>query len=225
VFSHTAYNFPGLIAVCEKLARQAIVKAGGRIEKDAAGEETFVIPVLPPRPSPLELSWAPGPIAGSLFSEEEKARITVSSLPEGVKEAVEKVAPGWKVRDCGVEMSPGLRSEWRGKKDVLVTHPLDQQTGCTLSRKVSLPAGKKSALNLLVGHDPQGDWDLVVKADGKEVLRKPVSRATARDGWLEVAVDLSAEAGGSIELEIVNQPSGWAYEAGYWARIEVETEK
>jgi len=41
-FSHTPYNFPMLIEVSKKLVRQAVERAGGRIEK-AGGEEVFVI--------------------------------------------------------------------------------------------------------------------------------------------------------------------------------------
>ncbi len=80
VFSYTAYNFPGLIAVCDKLARQALVRAGGRVEK-RRGEEIFVIPVKPPTPSQFEDIKNPGPVAGSLFTEEEKARIRVQDPP------------------------------------------------------------------------------------------------------------------------------------------------
>jgi hypothetical protein len=76
-FSHTAYNVPGLLDICEKLARQALVKEGGRIEKDANGEEVFVIPVTPVTPSVLALSWAPGPVANSRFTEAEMARIAI----------------------------------------------------------------------------------------------------------------------------------------------------
>jgi len=43
VFSHTAYNFPALLDVCEKLAREALAQNGGRVEKDAAGEEVFAL--------------------------------------------------------------------------------------------------------------------------------------------------------------------------------------
>ncbi len=75
VFSHTAYNFPRLVEVCEKLAREAVVRAGGRIEKDARGEEVFVIPVQTPKLGKLEQCWEPGPVANSRFSEEETAKI------------------------------------------------------------------------------------------------------------------------------------------------------
>ena len=223
LFSHTAYNVPGLLGVCEKLARQAIVKEGGKIEKDAGGEEVFVIPVKPVKPSNLELGWAPGPVAESKFTEAEMARITAPGSPNAVKKALDTFAPGWTIDHCGTDMDPGLRAQERGKQNVLVTHPLDQDTACVLSRKVEIPAGKKTALALTVGHHPDGDWDLVVRADMQEILRKTVGKTTATNGWLEVTVDLSQYAGKSILLELVNKPTGWAWEAGYWARISVET--
>ena len=71
VFSHTPYNFARLLEVCEELARQAVVREGGRIEKGADGTEYFVIPRTPPKPSALEQSWEPGPPAGVTFNEDE----------------------------------------------------------------------------------------------------------------------------------------------------------
>jgi hypothetical protein len=74
VFSHTAYSFPALVEVCEKLARQAVVKYGGRIEKTDQGD-VLVIPVQKPQPSKLEQCWKPGPTAGSVFTEQEREQI------------------------------------------------------------------------------------------------------------------------------------------------------
>lgn len=225
IFSHTAYSFPRLIAVCEKLARQVVVKSGGRIEK-RSGEEFFVLPVRVPQPSKLELSWAPGPIANSRFTPAELAQIKVNNVPVHMLAAAEKFAPGWKITNCGTEMDPGLRAEWSGRKTVLVTHPLDENTCCVLSKNVKVPARKKTTLRLVVGHDPQGDFDLIVRANGKELLRKPVSKATATsEPWLVQEVDLSGFAGKqSVKIEIINQPSGWSFEAAYWAEIAVVSE-
>ena len=75
-FSHTPYTFPKLVEVCEKLVRQAVVRCGGTIEKDARGDEVLVIPVVAPKPGPLEQCWEPGPPAGSKFTEEEMDQIT-----------------------------------------------------------------------------------------------------------------------------------------------------
>lgn len=217
-FSHTAYNVPALIDVCEKLARQVILQAGGKVVQEA-GEEVFLIPLQEPKPSELQLSWAPGPIAGSRFTAEEMAQITVLNVPEGVQQGLQEFAPGWQVKDCGPDMNPGLYPEYGGRKKVLVTHPLDRDTGCVLSRQVEIPTGQQATLRLVVGHHPQGDWDLIVRADGQELRRQTIGPDTAPDGWLEVTVDLSAFAGKSILLELVNQPTGWSWEAAYWAEI------
>jgi hypothetical protein len=219
-FSHTAYNFPELLQVCEKLARQVVAKYGGQVRTQPDGQEVFLIPVQQPKPSKLELSWAPGPIANSRFTLEEMAQIRFDATPPEVKEAVNKVAPGWTVKDCGLDMNPGLRAQWQGRNNVLVTHPLDQDTGCVLSRTLPIPVGTKTMLRLVVGHDPKGDFDLIVRVDGQQLLRKPVSPATATDGvWLTETVDLSGWAGRTVKLELVNQPTGWSYEAAYWAEI------
>jgi len=223
-FSHTEYNFPGLITVCEKLARQIVTRYGGHIEQLPGGEEVFVIPVQSPKPSPLELSWAPGPIADSRFTPEEMARITVGNTPEKVKDALAKFAPGWQIENCGPDMDPGLREEWQGRKNVFVSHPLDPQTGCVLSRTINVPGGQTTQLRLIVGHDPQGDFDLIVRVAGEERLRTPVSARTATDGhWLPVTVDLTPFAGKTVKVELVNEPTGWAYEAAYWAEIAIES--
>ena len=224
VFSHTAYNFPALLAVCEKLTRQALVKEGGRVEKDERGDEVFVIPVNTPVPSKFEDLLQPGPIAGSRFTDAERGQITAPSSDKLLQDAVEKFAPGWQIARCGSDMDPGLRAEEQGKKNVLVTHPLDKQTGCVLSKSVAIPAGKHTKLSLTVGHHPQGDWDLIVRADGKQLVRQSIDKSTAPGGWTEVVVDLSPMAGQTVKLELVNQPTDWSWEAGYWAGIRITSE-
>ena len=224
-FSHTAYHIPGLLGVCEKLARQAIVKEGGRIEKDAQGEEIFVIPVRPAKPGKLELSWAPGPISGSKFTEAEMDQIAVPGSAVALKKAVHKLAPGWTIANCGTEMEPGLREGEMGRKNVLITHPLDKDTACVITRMADIPAGKRTTLKLTVGHHRGGDWDLVVRADARELVRKSVGQTTTTNGWLDVSVDLSKYQGKSIFLELCNQPAGnWCWEGGYWAGISIEAE-
>ncbi|NLH16683.1 MAG: ADP-ribosylglycohydrolase family protein [Phycisphaerae bacterium] len=221
-FSHTPYNFPTLIAVCEKLVRQSVVRRGGKIEKDAAGNEVFVLPIETPKPSRFEQCWEPGPAANSKFTEAEMKQIT-AGVGKDLKEAIGKFATGWKVLACGEEMEPGLYAELDGRKNVLVTHPLDQQTPCVLSKKVAIPTGKKTALLLTVGHDPRGDWELIVMADGKPLLKKTVGKETAKDTWLDAEVDLSSFAGKEINLQLLNQPTGWSFEAARWAKIEIES--
>jgi hypothetical protein len=74
-YSQSEYTLPKVYAVAEKLARASVVRAGGQIEKDASGEEVFVIPMQTPKPSKFEPSYAPGPVAGAKFTPEEMAKI------------------------------------------------------------------------------------------------------------------------------------------------------
>ena len=195
---------------------------GGKIETDEEGRECMVIPVQKPRPSDLELSWKPGPSAESRYSPEEMARIT-ATLGKDMSKAIGAFAPGWAVASCGDEMDPGLREELRGKPNVLVTHPLNEEMGCVISRTVELPRGKRSTLALVVGHDARGDWDLIVRVNGRQVLKKTVGPDTATLGWMEVDVDLSRLAGKSAKIELVNQPTGWRFEAAHWAKISLQS--
>jgi len=75
VFQGTTLTPRKLFVATEKLAREAVVKSGGRIEKGANGDEVFVIPVQRPKPSQLEQCWEAGPVANSKFTEEELAQI------------------------------------------------------------------------------------------------------------------------------------------------------
>ena len=75
------------------------------------------------------------------------------------------------------------------------------------------------------GHHPEGDWDLVVRVDAREIFRKTVGENTANNGWLDVSVDLSRYQGKSILLELYNEAAGdWCWEGGYWNKIAIETE-
>ncbi|MCX5649413.1 MAG: hypothetical protein NTX40_10035 [Planctomycetota bacterium] len=107
-----------------------------------------------------------------------------------------------------------------------MTHPLNRETGCVLSKKVEVPAGKKTVLHLVVANDPRGDFDLIVRADGKELLKKTVAvnSADASGKWMTEDVDLSPLAGKTVTVEIVNQPTGWSWEAAYVAAVTVASE-
>lgn len=221
-FSHTSYDFPTLIGVCDELARRAVINSGGHIQIRADGSEVYVIPNRRPRPSRLERSWKPGRPDDSRFSEAEMAQIT-ALLGVDLSEDIDAFAPGWTVARCGDHVEVGLLDWVRGRNKVLVTHPLNPETGCVISRTVQLPASG-SKLRLVVGHDPRGDWDLIVRINGEQLLRKSVGLGTTSVGWKEVAVDLSDYAGQSVKIELVNEPTGWHYEGGHWAEISLQAD-
>ncbi len=220
-FSHTDYNVTKLIAACEKVAREAVLKAGGKIERGPGGEEYFLIPVRQPKPSALVQCWEPGPIAGSRYTPEEMAQIKVRSP---VAQALQKFAPGWKLLSCGTDMNPGLQKSFGGKTNVLMTHPVNEEVGSVLMREVVVPAGKKTRLHLVVGHHPKGDWALVIKINGKVHFRDVIGPKTAKNLWRTVDYDLSCYAGKKIKIELINQATGWRFEAAYWAEISIQSE-
>ena len=134
---------------------------------------------------------------------------------------VEKFAPGWKVENWGgPAMKPGLRQQWQGRNNVLLTHPRSREVPCVLSRRVEIPSGKKTALRFAVTNHPKGNWTLVVRIDGDEVLKKSIEDTK----WQEFRIDLTQHAGETIKIELENRASDWAFEAAYWSRIELQEE-
>ena len=72
----TDYDHARLMEVSERLARRIVVKYGGRVEKDAAGKERFVIPEIAVKPSAFFDSAAPGPVPeNERLTDAERARI------------------------------------------------------------------------------------------------------------------------------------------------------
>ena len=219
-FSHTRYDFPGLVTVSKKLVRQAVVRCGGRIDKDTDGKEVLVIPEKEVIPSKLIQSFNPGPVSDSRYTEEEKSQFVYPG--NSITRDLQKIAPGWEIRDCGPDMDPGLRSELRGRKNVLLTHPLNREKACVLTKTVKVPETGRTIRILDVGHDERGDWELIVKADSKELAGKTIGKGSCVNGWTQVEVDLSAFAGKTVKLELLNQPNGWQWEAGLWSSIRIE---
>jgi len=131
---------------------------------------------------------------------------------------VAKFAPGWKVRNWGGPgMKPGLRKEWQGRSNVLLTHPLSKDVPCVLSRSLDVPAGKKTAVQFAVNNHPKGNWTLAVRINGDEVLKKSIEDSS----WQKLRIDLTKHAGKTIMIELENRASDWSFEAAYWSRIEL----
>jgi arylsulfatase A-like enzyme len=131
--------------------------------------------------------------------------------------AVETFAPGWKVRDWGgPAMKPGLRTQWDGRKKVLLTHPLSKTAPCVLFRKIEVPRGK-TILELEVTNHPKGNWRLGVLVNGKEALSKDINETK----WRKFQIDLSKHVGKTVSVELLNQATGWSHEAAYWSRIKL----
>ncbi len=134
-----------------------------------------------------------------------------------------EVAPGFTTAAVG-ERGVGLLKEHFGRAGVIRTHPIDQKVPCILTRKVDLPAGKKSRLRISVAHDPQGDWQLIVKANGEKLYDGIVGPKTTKNGWADIDIDVSRFAGKPVNLELQNRANNWAWEFAYWGKIEIVSE-
>jgi hypothetical protein len=231
-FSHTPYNFPLLVHVCESLSRAAIIRAGGRIDRDDKGLETFVIPVEEPKPSALEQCWEPGPIANSRFTEAELLHIDPPPTDEDegdksadvqdLDKAIAKIAQGWSIKNCVSDEFFGLHNEFAGRENVLATHPESEEVPCTISKRVKIPGGG-AKLHLTVGYIELLDWLLIVKANGDGLLKTVVGSDTAEGGWRDITVDLSKYAGSEIMLELMNASNDASYEIALWTKIQIDS--
>jgi len=203
IFSHTAYNFPRLIDVCEKLARQGLVRVGGRIEKDANGEEVFVIPVKPPTPSKFEDLKNPGPIAGSRYSDEEMAKIA----SPGLRWASSRFLDGWTISNCNRDQSSMLW-ESQGRKNVFVLNGLTKGApGYALAKTMTLRPGKPLTLDFAAACDPKtSGWKIRVKADGQDLAGEAVNQTTMKAGWTQIRAPLPAGADKPLAVEITMEP-------------------
>jgi len=232
-FSHTPYNFPLLVHVCESLARTAIIRKGGCVERDDEGREIFVIPVEEPKPSALEQCWEPGPIANSRFTEEELVHIDPPPTEEDEEDkdadvqdldkAIAKIAQGWTVKNCASDEFLGLHNEFAGCENVLATHPESEEVPCTISKRVKIPSGG-AKLQLVVGHIELLDWLLIVKANGDELLKTFIDSDTAEDGWRDITVDLSKYAGSEIMVELQNASNDAYYDLALWTKIQIDSD-
>jgi hypothetical protein len=100
---------------------------------------------------------------------------------------------------------------------VLLIHPKDKNTPCIISKGVSILKKSKTILQLAVSHHPQGDWDLIVKANSELLLKKTIGKETVDViGWADIKIDLSKYSGRENNLQLLNAANGWSYEAVFW---------
>jgi hypothetical protein len=134
-----------------------------------------------------------------------------------------EVAPRFTIDASGLK-GVALIAEHFGREWVVRTHPIDRTVPCVLRSTVTVPERGKTRLVIDASHDPRGNWQLVVRADGQKLLSEPIDDKTAKNGWRTVNVDLTKFAGKTISLEVLNEASGWKYEFAYWGRVDIVTE-
>jgi len=139
-------------------------------------------------------------------------------------ESVSLWNPDWHVLAPDFEGSPAKLVEFAGQRNVLLTHPFDREKPAALERELTIPFGQKTMLKFLVASHEKGDWELRVLANGKPLHKQLIARRGS-DVWLPVTVDLTPLAGQKVKLRLENAANGWSWEFGYWAGVEVKSER
>lgn len=134
-------------------------------------------------------------------------------------EAVALWNPDWIISNGNAAGSAGKLPEFAGRRNVLVTRPLDAGTPASIARAINLPRGHTAYLRTHVTARESGDWELRVRVEG-EVIQRQTIRRTA-EVWQEVRVDLSAYAGRRIALRLENAAFGNADDYAYWSDVAV----
>lgn len=121
------------------------------------------------------------------------------------------------------EISHGLvrNAEHNGQTDVVRTHPNAPDKPLILRTGVVLPADRKLMLDMHCTHQPECDWQLIVRANGEILYDQLINAAltTPQRGWATIQVDLSKFAGQKVLLEVVNQSNNWQNESAFWKKI------
>ena len=130
-------------------------------------------------------------------------------------------APGWQVDCPEFEGAPAKYPEAVGRRNVLMTHPIDARRPAALVRAINLPRQGPLALKFAVAAHDRGDWELRVVIDGGVLHRQAVTHEAPR--WKEVARDLTPYAGRRVVIRLENAATDWAWEFGYWSDLRLET--
>lgn len=135
---------------------------------------------------------------------------------------LQRVAPGFQVRDVG---EGGVRPQPDFRNDFAVqTHPLSRKMPCVLFRHLDLTDGKSAKLHIRASYHAHGDWQLRVLANKQVIHDQIVSYETVQSEWLELDLDLNDFAGKHVVLELENRANDWAWEFGFWGKVEIEME-
>ena len=116
--------------------------------------------------------------------------------------------------------------EHMGQTDVLRTHANAHDKPAVLRTGLVLPQDKPLAIDLLVSHLPQFDWQLVVKANGEVIHDQLIDGKLTQPqrGFASIQISLKKFAGQKVCLEILNQSNKRSNEFAFWKRIALVEE-
>ncbi len=141
---------------------------------------------------------------------------------KALTKTLQRVAPEFSIAAVG-EGGVRYHSSFRNRPAVQ-THPLDRKLPAVLERTIAVPSGKKTHLAIGVSHHGHGDFQLIVRANGKIIHDQVVNSKTVTDEWVDLKLDLSSLAGKKVKLAIENKANDWHNEWAYWSQIKVISE-
>ncbi|MBI3856342.1 MAG: hypothetical protein HY293_11700 [Planctomycetes bacterium] len=169
----------------------------------------------------LRMFVAAAKIAGPRATEVEKMKNEyLGTLDEPTRRAA--VWSEWKVTSSAEPGQTGVLPSYGDRSSVYMTHPLDKTTPARLEREVDVPSGKKTTLSFWVACHQQGDFELRVFVDDKQVLKELIGPPGS--GWRQKTVDLSLHAGKRIALRLEDFPNDWKWEYAYWSDVTITSE-
>lgn len=169
----------------------------------------------------LNMFAAAAKIAGVRATEVEKMKTEyMATLDEPTRRAA--MWSEWKITSTQEPGSTGLLATYGDRSSVYMTHPIDRNTPAKLEREVDIPSGKKTTLSFWVAPHQNGDFELRVYVDNKEVLKEMVGPKGS--GWREKKIDLSLHAGKRVALRLENAANDWDWEHAYWSDLILTSE-
>jgi putative heme-binding domain-containing protein len=127
--------------------------------------------------------------------------------------------PDWKVICTPFEGAPTKLTDFHGRKNVLMTHPVSREQPAVLERTIEVP--RDARLRFAVAAHDRGDWQLRIVVNGTLFMEQVVQKSGAR--WKKFDVSLNRWAGQRANIRLENAANGWSWEFGYWADLEVAT--
>ena len=213
----------------EKIAKQEITgnslmpMSFGELPDDVFRNLVWYV-LAPPEEGPLTKEKRAA-LSAPVTAEAAPPKPGGDGVPRGAKVDGESVSlwnPDWKVMAPEFEGTPCKLPEYLGRKNVLMLHPFDDDRNkpAKLTREMTLPADKPVKLKFSAASHKDGDWQLLVSVNGKEVKRRTIGHDG--DAWKNEELDLGAWKGQKVTLSLENHATDWMYEFSYWADLRVE---
>ena len=242
-FKCSDYDLAEVYRVSEKLARDVVARYGGRVERDAVGRETFVVPVSEPVPDVHLPTWNAGPVAGAKYSPEEMKKIRFAvKLPVAseiydedptrhVQNALDALFPGWKTMPCGRDRQPGYVEAVHFRFGIIDygyvrTHPTKhcgtEPTGFV--RDVACVPEGDPRLEVMVQVVRDRPIRIALRVNG-EMVREETVVWSGKDeiGRRKLTFPLSRWAGKPAKLELLHLPGGTVDESVCWGHLELKS--